>query len=163
MSGLSKRGIHIGPGEGEDVKNPVVRRLTFKLRAEHTNGALTAFESVAAPGEGPPLHFHVSQDEVLYVLEGRFRVQLDDQLEDAPAGTLVFFPRGVPHTWQNVGDASGRFLATMTPAGLEQFFERFGEVADDADKLEAFRTIGRDYGIEVVGPPLGASGLEGRR
>lgn len=152
----ANHGILLAPGEGATVENPVVRRLTFKLRGEQTNGALTAFESVTAPGEGPPLHLHLNQDEMLYFLDGRFRVQLDNEIEDAPPGTLVFIPRRVPHTWQNVGDAPGRFLATMTPAGLEQFFDRFAEVAD-ADKLEAFGALGKDYGMEALGPPLGAS------
>ena len=153
----AKLGIRLAPGEGEDVKNPVATRLTFKLQGEETNGALSAFESVVAPGQGPPLHLHLNQDEMMYVLEGRFRVQLDDEIEDAPPGTLVFIPRDVAHTWQNVGDAPGRFLWTITPAGLEGFFRRFAEVADDADKLEAFRTLGKDYGMEVLGPPLGVS------
>src|SRR5580765_887229 len=121
------RGVILGPGEGTSVRNPVGGRLTFKIGSAETNGALSAFESVAAPGEGPPLHVHVDEDEVLYVLEGRFRVQVATALEDAPPGTLVFIPRGVAHAWQNVGDAPARFLAITTPAGLERFFERFAE------------------------------------
>ena len=39
---------------------------------------MTAFESAAAPGEGPPLHRHASEDEVLYVLKGRLRVKLEE-------------------------------------------------------------------------------------
>ena len=157
----ANHGILLAPGEGATVENPVVRRLTFKLRGEQTKGALSVFESVAAPGEGPPLHLHVNQDEVLYVLEGRFRVQLGTEIEDAPPGTLVFFPRGVAHTWKNGGDAPARFLAIMTPAGLEQFFDRFAEVTDDADTHEAFRTLGSEVGMEVVGPPLAESELSG--
>jgi hypothetical protein len=96
-------------------------------------------------------------DEVWYVLEGRFRFQLDGEVEDALPGAFVFIPRGVAHTWRNVGDAPGRFLAIVTPPGLEQFFYRFAEIADDAPRLDAFRTIGSETGMEVVGPPLGES------
>jgi mannose-6-phosphate isomerase-like protein (cupin superfamily) len=93
MAKHDKRGIHLAPGEGATVKNPVGGHITFKVRGEQTNGALSAFESVAAPGEGPPLHLHVNQDEVWYVLEGRFRVKVDNEVEDAPPGALVFIPR----------------------------------------------------------------------
>ncbi len=156
------RGIFLPPGEGEAVKNPVGGHITFKARGDQTQGAVFAVESVIAPGEGPPLHVHPEMDEVWYVLEGRFRVKLDDKTEDAEPGTFVFIPRGVAHTWQNVGDAPGRFLAIVTPAGLERFFERFAEVADDVPRLDAFRTIGSETGMDVVGPPLGKSELAGQ-
>jgi hypothetical protein len=48
-------------------------------------------------------------------------------------------------------------LAIVTPAGLERFFDRFAEVADDADRLDAFRTLGREVGMDVVGPPFAES------
>jgi hypothetical protein len=40
------------------------------------------------------------------------------------------------------------------PIGLEGFFERFAQLPEDASVLEAFRTIGPEAGMEVVGPPL---------
>ena len=58
------RSVFLAPGEGAVVKNPVGGPLTFKIRGAQTNGALTAFESVAAPGEGPPLHVHEHEDEI---------------------------------------------------------------------------------------------------
>ena len=157
MAEHATRGIHLAPGEGTAVKNPVGGHITFKLRAEQTNGALSAFESVAAPGEGPPLHAHVDEDEVMYVLEGRFRIQVATAIEDAPPGTLVFIPRGAAHAWQNVGHAPARFLAITTPGGLERFFERFAEIDDGADRREAFRALGKEVGMEVVGPSLAES------
>jgi hypothetical protein len=60
----------------------------------------------------------------------------------------------VAHTWQNAGDTPARFLVIMTPAGLEPFFDRFAEVADDVGTAAAFRTLGREVGMDVVGPPL---------
>jgi quercetin dioxygenase-like cupin family protein len=151
------RGVILAPGEGASVPNPVGGRLTFKVGTSETDGALTAFESIAAPGEGPPLHIHVNEDEIFYVLEGSFRFKLDGELRDAPAGTLVFIPRGAEHTWQNVGDAPGRFLVVTTPAGFERFFERFAEIPVGASPAEEFRRIGAEIGLTVAGPPLGES------
>lgn len=35
------------------------------------------------------------------------------------------------HTYQNVGNHNGRFLATISPAGLEEFFRQVGRPAED--------------------------------
>jgi hypothetical protein len=34
----AKHGIHVAPGEGEAVENPVGGYLTFKVRGEQSNG-----------------------------------------------------------------------------------------------------------------------------
>ena len=151
------RGVFLGPREGVSVPNPVGGVLTFKARSGETDGALTAFESVAAPGEGPPLHVHVSEDEIFYALEGSFRFKLDGELRDAPAGTFVFIPRGVEHTWQNVGQRPGRLLLVTAPAGFERFFERFAAIPADASPADEFRRIGAEVGLTVVGAPLAMS------
>lgn len=141
------------------VRNPVGGPLTFKLRGAQTKGALTVFELTAAPDEGPPLHVHANEDEVVYVLEGTLRFKLVDDVRPAPSGAFVYIPRGVPHTWQNVGGTRARILVIFTPAaaGLETFFDRFAELPDDASAIEAFRTLGSEAGMDVVGPPLAES------
>jgi quercetin dioxygenase-like cupin family protein len=148
-----------GRGEGHSVPNPLGAAIEFKARADETAGAITAFESAVAPGEGPPLHVHAVENEVLYFLEGRFRLRIDDTVRDAPSGSFAFIPKGVPHTWRNVGDAPGRFLAMFMPAapGMERFFERFSAVAGDGSVAEAFATLADAAGMKVVGPPLAQS------
>ena len=152
------RAIHLARDEGVTVKPPVGSALTFKVRGDETAGGLMAFESVTAPGEGPPLHVHSYQDEVWYALDGTFRFYDGHEVRDAPTGTFVFIPRGVAHTWQNVGGAPGRLLVLSTPAGLETFFERFAELPEGAfSPEEAFRTLGSEVGMDLVGPPLAES------
>jgi quercetin dioxygenase-like cupin family protein len=145
------------PLEGATVRNPLGGPLTFKARAEETNGSPTAFETTMAPGEGPPLHFHANEDEILYVLEGTLRFKLEGEVLPAPPGSFVFVPRGARHTWQNVGEAPGRMLVIFTPSGMERFFERFGALPAGASAPDAFRTLGSDVGMHVVGPPLAES------
>lgn len=50
------------PGEGGAVGNPVGGQVAFKVRGEQTGGSLAAFETVVAPGQGPPLHTHANED-----------------------------------------------------------------------------------------------------
>ena len=141
-------GVVIAPGGGEFVDSPVGGLLTFKVAAGETAGRVTAMESLIPPGEGPPMHVHANEDEVLYVLEGSFRFQLGEELHDAPTGTFVFVPRGLPHVWQNAGDAPGRLLVLFTPSGMEKFFSMA-----DGDRA-AFDSVAEQVGMSVVGPPL---------
>jgi quercetin dioxygenase-like cupin family protein len=149
--------IVIGPGDGHTVANPAGGGLTYKARSEQTDGALTAWESTAAPGEGPPLHLHRNEDESMYVLEGRLRFRLEEAEHVAPAGSFVFIPRGVSHTWQNAGEGAARILFVFTPGspGMERFFELSAGIPENSRMAEAFATLAADAGMDVVGPPLG--------
>ena len=71
----------------------------------------------------------------------------------------MFLPKGVTHTWQNAGDSNARFLVGFTPAspGMERFFERSAELADDVRLADAFKDFARDAGMNVLGPPLAHS------
>ena len=138
------------------MRNPVGGSLTFKARSAETGGSLTALESVAAAGEGPPLHAHADNDEAMYVVEGSFRFIVAGELHDGPAGTCVYIPRRVPHTWQNTGDAPGTLFVVFTPGapGMERFFEGFAASTEPGP--EVFRLLAGDAGMTVVGPPLSA-------
>jgi quercetin dioxygenase-like cupin family protein len=148
-------GMAVGAGEGEYIRSPVGGDLTFMVRAEQTNGTLLALEAVAPPGEGPPLHTHTREEETIYVVSGDFRWKVGDDLGPAAPGSFAFIPRGVAHTWQNVGDQPGTLLVTFAPAGMEGFFERLSSMTEF--DLEEFRAAGAEHGTEVVGPPLAVS------
>ena len=138
----------VGPGGGETVRNPVGGIVTFKVTGTETAGVLTTFESVIAPGDGPPLHTHAREAEVLYVLEGEMRFQLGDDVHDAPEGSLMYVPPGVAHCFQNSGEYPSRLLIFFTPSGMEHFFALTG--GDPATFAKAAEVVG----MEVVGPPL---------
>jgi quercetin dioxygenase-like cupin family protein len=153
-----RRAFVTTPATGEPLDSPG-GLLTFLANGEHTGGALTAFESSVAPGHGPPFHVHVREDELIYVLEGRLRFRLEETFHEAPAGSLAFLPRGVPHTWQNGGETQARFFVVFTPAapGMERFFERAAELPADTRGADAFGTFAGDAGMVVLGPPLAQS------
>jgi quercetin dioxygenase-like cupin family protein len=149
--------IAVGPGEGTTIEGPAGGPLTFKARGEQTGGTLTALENVIAPGDGPPLHVHAAEDESWYVLEGQLRFRLGGEIADAPAGSFVFVPRGTPHCFRNVGERPARILVLFTPSGMERFFDRFAALPAGPPDPDAFRRLGAEAGMEVVGPPLAAS------
>jgi quercetin dioxygenase-like cupin family protein len=145
----------VGPGGGDRKRNPLGGDITFIVRGEQSHGALAALEAVNAPGEGPPLHFHTREDETVYVLEGEFRWKLGDELSVTGPGAFVFIPRGLPHTFQVIGEQPGRLLITFAPAGMEGFFDRLSTLTEF--DLEAFRNAAAEHAMDVVGPPLAES------
>ena len=94
----------------------------------------------------------------MYVLEGRLRFDLDGARRDAPAGSVTFIPRGVPHTWQNAGADSARLFFLFTPAagGMERFYERSDELSAELSAAEIFQRFASDAGMQVLGPALAA-------
>ena len=61
-------------------------------------------------GEVAPLHVHHSDDEAWHVIEGRLRFRFADGERVADAGSTVFVPAGVAHTFGNAGPGYVRYL-----------------------------------------------------
>lgn len=86
-------------------------------------------------GSGPPyMHIHHADDEAWHVLEGRLRFKLADGELDAPAGTTVFMPAGVAHTYWEVEPS--RYLMIMTPR-LDRLIAALHAPGADVDALVA--------------------------
>jgi quercetin dioxygenase-like cupin family protein len=123
------------------------------LRGEHSNGELAVIETTPAPGAGPPLHHH-DFDEAFYVLEGRLTFRLGDETVTAGPGELIFAPRGVDHTFANLGDSAARQLIICAPAGFERYFARLAAERQGTDPPDwAMQPIPE---VIRVGPPIGA-------
>jgi len=94
-------------------------------------------------GSGPPyLHVHHADDEAWHVLEGTLRFRFADSEVDVPAGTTVFVPAGVPHTYRATDDA--RYLIILTPRLRELI------AALQGARLDQHPEIMRRYQSEVL-------------
>ena len=153
---MSIRPFAVQSGEGVAMEPPMGGSVTVKADTKQTNASMTVLDFVVASKAGPALHTHLREDELWYVIEGDFRFKAGDVILRASTGGLAFGPRGTPHCFQNIGDASGRLLVVSTPSGLERFFEQFAELAGPVD-LEKLAGIGLANWVEFVGPPVGAS------
>jgi quercetin dioxygenase-like cupin family protein len=158
----SRRPVVLGPGEGESVWF-VNSRMTVKATGASTGGQYGLLESTIPPGFSPPMHIHHREDESFYVLEGELRLQCGDETFVASAGSYIFLPRDVPHSFVVEGDTPARMLTIETPGGGEQFFVDAGRPAEGQGlpspapvDVELLRRVGNVYGAEVVGPPLAA-------
>ena len=66
-------------------------------------------------GSGPGyLHVHYADDEAWHILEGTLTFRFADRQVEAPAGTSVFVPAGVPHDYYEAAGPT-RYLIILTP------------------------------------------------
>jgi mannose-6-phosphate isomerase-like protein (cupin superfamily) len=66
-------------------------------------------------GSRIPLHKHPTNDELFYIIRGKFKFKVGDRELVAVPGDLVKGTMNVPHTFQNIGDEPGIFLSVKGP------------------------------------------------
>ena len=59
---------------------------------------------VIDPGESNPGHYHHNGEEILYLLKGRLKHWVGDEIVVLEAGDTLSIPADVPHRAVNVGD-----------------------------------------------------------
>jgi quercetin dioxygenase-like cupin family protein len=64
------------------------------------------------PGGGMPLHTNTVEHEQ-YVLRGHAKIGIGAELYEVKQGDVVFIPEGVPHFYENIGDAPFEFLCVI--------------------------------------------------
>lgn len=153
----SPRPFVVLPGEGNLLTGRFGHASVLLAGARHTGGSISLLVHTVGPKSGPPLHIHGSEDELWYVLEGEFRFNAGHRMFHAPAGSLMFVPRGIPHAPQNVQDVPSRFLEMYTPAGMERFFEEVSKSSPDQMTDGTYQSIVERASMKIVGPALSES------
>jgi quercetin dioxygenase-like cupin family protein len=74
------------------------------------NFALRKF--IMEPGGGMPLHTNTVEHEQ-YVLRGRAKVVIGDEVLEVAKDDVVFIPGGIPHSYQALGDEPFEFLCVV--------------------------------------------------
>jgi mannose-6-phosphate isomerase-like protein (cupin superfamily) len=90
---------------------------------------------------------HHNDDEAWYVLEGVLFVRVGDKDVEAVAGSAVFVPHGIPHTYWNPGPGPLRYLLVMTP----RVFELIQAIHAVKERTpSALQAIFREYDSELL-------------
>jgi mannose-6-phosphate isomerase-like protein (cupin superfamily) len=127
------------PGEGAQGGDASV-----KAGRASTGGVLTVIESVTRGGA--PRHVHERDDECFYVIDGVITVECGDDQWEAGPRSFVYLPRGVPHSWDVVGDEPATVLIITVPAGLEQFLHDFHAVTGSEER----NRVASEHGITFL-------------
>jgi quercetin dioxygenase-like cupin family protein len=135
--------------------------VSLKATSDTTSGRVAVMENLAPRGSGSPLHVHHREDEWFYVVQGELTFWVGGQVINAPAGSFVYGPRDIPHTFA-VSSDTARFLLVTEPAGFENFVRTLSEPttelvipppATEPPDVEAMTRLAAEYGIEILGPP----------
>lgn len=129
--------------------------VTIKLQRKETEGHYYVMEVVTPPGVGIPPHVHEIEDEMIYVLEGEFMVMLGDKSFNVGPGSEIFFPRHIPHSFQNIGATIGKTLWTIVPGGnFEDFFDELNDLPSGPPDMGKVIEIFANYGMQIlINPP----------
>jgi quercetin dioxygenase-like cupin family protein len=145
--------IHI-PDDGGKKVNILGIPMVIRIHGRDTGGVVSAVESYDVPGGGPPPHIHRREDETFQVLEGEYEFIVDGKSFVARKGATIFAPRGIPHTYRYLGQAPGRLMCVITPAGFEGFFEAIGALTPDQQQdIPRVMTVAKQFGLEILPPP----------
>jgi quercetin dioxygenase-like cupin family protein len=139
------------PGEGRaiDLGNFA---MSLKAAGTETGGAFALLEAAEPPGFGPPMHVHTDASEAFYVLDGEYRIFIDDDTYACPAGSFAFVPAGIRHGFR-VGAAASRKLNLYTPAAMVGYFDDLS-VAITSGEADPGRLdeIAERHAMQVIGP-----------
>ncbi len=143
-------GVVLLPGEARTVD---LGGFNVAIHAEGstTDEAFSLIETAeTAAGLGPPLHVHRDCAESFFVLAGRYRMHLDGRDFECPAGSFVYVPRRMRHTFQSA-EAGSRKLNLYTPAGMVGYFDELAAGIHAGLEPVGLDAIAERYGMEVVG------------
>jgi mannose-6-phosphate isomerase-like protein (cupin superfamily) len=134
--------------------------VTVKASGADTHGRLTIVEFVNRPGFAPPLHRHLDEDEMFYILSGRAEFRCEGEVLAAGPGDFVLLPSRLAHTFIVGPDEPLRTLQITTPSGFEQFAAEVGEPARERRLPDpvpidpaALGHAAARHAIELLGPP----------
>ncbi len=156
MDATTSRAKALAAGEGLRLQSGPGRDLVFKATGDDTNGAFDFFTVEVGPMSGPPMHVHHSQEEAIFVLKGRYKVQVGDEIFRCDVGGFVYMPKQVPHAFFNLTDEAGEIIVIYTPGGGQKFYEEFGPAARAGADRAALAALFAKHDMTLLGPPLTA-------
>lgn len=140
------------PGKGTPAR---IRRFgtIVQISGADTEGSVAVLEHELIEGTlAMPLHRHQAS-EVLHVLSGTLSVQVDKDVHTIASGSSIAIPAGRMHTFWVGPDEPGpaRFIAVVSPAGLEAYYEDVSKHVprSGAPEMEGVLAAGDRHGVEV--------------
>lgn len=125
----------------------------IKVSSKDTNSKLTVFKYIGNEKGGPPLHYHLKQDEIFFVVEGEYTFQVGEDTYLLKPGDSLFVPRRVPHAFAQTTEKGKLFFMVQPSGKLEDFFRKISTLTGPPTPSEEAQ-IFADHELKVIGPPL---------
>jgi 2-polyprenyl-6-methoxyphenol hydroxylase-like FAD-dependent oxidoreductase/quercetin dioxygenase-like cupin family protein len=111
-----------------------------------------AWHAAFPPETFVPPHFHPTQDEYVYVLDGELTLVAGEREEVARPGDLIRLPMGQPHGLFNRSGMTVFCLFWVTPA--ERLYDLFVAIDALAEQTpDAVVALAAEHGVEFLPPP----------
>lgn len=138
-----------GPAKQEETLSVAGNSITVKIGGKQTDNAYSLFELTVPPNVGAGLHIDKDWGEWWHVMEGTFAFTLNGEIIELSAGGFAYGPKGIPHSFKNVGETTGKLVMLTKPSGLEKFFKTVHKASlhGRPDK-ETFVNMMRSHHIE---------------
>jgi len=126
------------------------------MRTSMTNGLFSSVETAVAPKTmGPPPHYHLELDEIMYVVEGTASVLVGEEIVEVQAGGWHLRPRMITHTFWNASDKPLHFIEMYFNQPFEEYLERIfyqltpenGYVDGSEKKNKELASLNEKYGL----------------
>jgi mannose-6-phosphate isomerase-like protein (cupin superfamily) len=135
--------------EQQEVLSVIGNTINVIIGGEKTADAYSIFELTVPPNVGPGIHIDKAWDEWWFVIEGTFAFTLNGKQMELSAGGFAYGPKGIPHSFKNAGEATGKLVMVTMPSGLEKFFRNVHQASlNGRPDKEAFVKIMRLHNIE---------------
>jgi len=125
----------------------------IKVSQQDTNGDLTVFEYTGHVKGGPPLHIHLHQDEIFFIVEGEYLFQVGSDNHTLKAGDTIFLPRAVPHAFAQLTEFGKMFFLFQPSGKMEDYFRALSNLTSPPTQEQGAKLFA-DHDMKVVGPPL---------
>ncbi len=124
------------------------------------NEASFSWHATFPPGTFVPPHIHPTQDEFIYMFEGRFDLMLDGRDFIATAGDLIRLPMGLPHGIFNKSDQPVKCFFWVAPT--RKLYDLFWAIhAMKEQKPEEVVALSAKHEVVFLPPPA-YTGKSGR-
>ena len=137
-------------------------RLTIHLSRRANADGISLIEHHMAEGFAVPLHVHNAEDESFFLLDGRVRIQIGDDVRVLEAGEALTIAGETLHSFRVVSKVA-RFL-TITRGAFEDMVRSLARPAESDDlppqkepteaEVAALVAACTAHGIEFRGPPI---------
>ncbi|MCG3147645.1 MAG: hypothetical protein PCFJNLEI_01085 [Verrucomicrobiae bacterium] len=139
--------------------------VTIRVPASAGQDGISVIEHQMPYGSSPPLHIHRTEDELFQILEGEYRIKLQDQELRVGPGAILLAPKGIPHTYRVESRQGGRCLTVTVRGDFERFVRAISKPAERPElpppagppslaAMQELKAAAAKHGIDLIGPPL---------
>ncbi len=124
--------------------------LRPRIAAHLLGGNTCIHEGLLAPKELVPPHTHANEDQCLYVVWGLVHLEVGGEFIEAPTGTFVIKPRGVPHALWNPGTAPTLVLEVSSPGGFASFYDEMATARTEVERESLMNKYGMTFHTDLI-------------